>query len=323
MKYYSYLLIVLISMACGVSADKKAESVTDPLLLKKAIEQGNRISSNAQQALGSNLMKQIKSNGAAEAVEFCNLAAYPILDTLKTGLNIRVKRAAIKARNPNDLPTDLEKSIIEDYERAMANKQPLEPVVYALDKDMVLYASPIKTKNDMCLKCHGSELDQIDEATLSVIDRLYPDDRATGHVIGDIRGIWSIRFQKDELMRFEPDKNMALNGLQLLKQNCYSCHAPQSKSHDDIIAPPMEAVKRMYNRRYASKEAFKSAMISFIEEPTNDNAIMKGAIKRFGLMPKFPLSPEVIASITNYIYEKELEQPEWFEGHYQEMHGNN
>ena len=106
----------------------------------------------------------------------------------------------------------------------------------------------------------------------------------------------------------------------LLKQQCLICHGGAS-SHDKLIAPPMVAVKRRYKMQYASKEEFINGMVAWAANPTADKALMKGAVKEFNLMPK-PVTPEKeLKTIAKFIYENELEQPEWFAEHFQQMHG--
>jgi hypothetical protein len=319
MKYLYYILL-LFAIACS-SGEERVTEINDPSLIRKATDQGNRIASTAQQALGSQLIRTVQAEGPVAAVSFCNTAAYPILDSLKLDLNVKIKRAALKARNEDDLPTAYEKKIIESYEKAIASKQPITPVVQALGKNEVLYAAPIRTKNDLCLKCHGSAIDDIHESTLAKINALYPNDQATGHKVGDLRGIWSIRFQKEELINYKAPSELSLSGAELIKQNCYSCHNPDAADHDMLIAPPLEATKRRYLARFKTEEAFKDNMISFLKEPSKEKAIMNGPVKRFGVMPKFQWSDEVIEKMVDYIYANKLEQPDWFEEHYQEMHG--
>ncbi|MDZ7614046.1 MAG: hypothetical protein U5K51_10420 [Flavobacteriaceae bacterium] len=45
---------------------------------------------------------------------------------------------------------------------------------------------------------------------------------------------------------------------ELLKSKCYACHAVNTKSHDEIIAPPMAAVKRRYLMMYPDKRGICS-----------------------------------------------------------------
>lgn len=52
-------------------------------------------------------------------------------------------------------------------------------------------------------------------------------------------------------------------------------------------------------------------MLSFILNPKEETAVMKGPIKRFGLMPKPAVSEEDLKKIIAYIYDNELENPAW------------
>ena len=324
MKYFIFLIPILYWGCSGSShTGEKAENV-EPSMEKIALKQGNRISSQAQQALGSQLMKRINSEGPVAAVEFCNLAAYPILDSLDIDLDVKIKRASIKTRNPGNKADAVEERIIRSYQQLLAKEKSLTPVVEALGKEELLYAAPIQTKNKMCLNCHGAVSNEISEATLAKIQDLYPGDNAKGHKVGDLRGIWSITFKKEELLKLQMDDNAALDvndGLSLVKQNCYSCHSPNSASHDHIIAPPLEAVKRRYLRAADDdKRAFVSKMSRFLIDPSEQSALMKGPVRRFGVMPKFNWSEETIAKMVEYMYDHELEQPDWFEQHHREGH---
>lgn len=118
------------------------------------------------------------------------------------------------------------------------------------------------------------------------------------------------------------ENNQNGEALALLKTNCYACHNPYSNSHDNILAPPMVAVKYKYKKTYDSRDEFISKMVSFVVEPSKDNAIMKGPIKRFGLMPAIPtLKEDQAKEIVSYIFDNNIEKPEWFAEHFEEEHG--
>ncbi|OUR90816.1 hypothetical protein A9Q87_12760 [Flavobacteriales bacterium 34_180_T64] len=107
----------------------------------------------------------------------------------------------------------------------------------------------------------------------------------------------------------------------LMENNCYVCHN-LAASHDDLLAPPMIAVKRRYTSSQPTKAEFIEAIQTWIKNPNEANAKMYGAVKRFNVMPKMPFSEETIAQIADYMYEYDIAQPEWFEGHFNEMKGN-
>ncbi|RSK40366.1 c-type heme family protein [Mangrovimonas spongiae] len=109
-------------------------------------------------------------------------------------------------------------------------------------------------------------------------------------------------------------------GKKLMETNCYTCHSP-SASHEDRIGPPMIAIKKHYIDSNTSKEAFIKSMQEWIKNPTEDNAKMFGAVKRFGVMPKQHFPEETIRQIADYMYDFDIEQPEWFEDHFNEQKG--
>ena len=106
----------------------------------------------------------------------------------------------------------------------------------------------------------------------------------------------------------------------LLKNQCYACHSINSASHDDIIAPPMVAVKKRYLRLYDDKEEFVEAVSKWALNPEPDNAIMRGAVSQFKVMPKQIFKEVELKKIAEYIYANELEKPDWFMAHEKEMH---
>ena len=109
-------------------------------------------------------------------------------------------------------------------------------------------------------------------------------------------------------------------GKKLMKVHCYICH-DATTAEDKRLAPPMEAVKRRYAMGSDTKEQFISNIKTFIKHPTKDNAIMFGAVSRFGVMSKMAYPESVIEKIGDYMYDNELEKPDWFEAHYQKNHG--
>ncbi len=103
--------------------------------------------------------------------------------------------------------------------------------------------------------------------------------------------------------------------LTLLENNCYACHSP-SASAENRVAPPMEGVKRHYLTEGLSKEEFTKRISDFLANPSNENAKLKKAVKRFGLMPKMNFTDQQITQMANYMYTQELEKPSWFEKHF-------
>lgn len=109
-------------------------------------------------------------------------------------------------------------------------------------------------------------------------------------------------------------------GKKLMETKCYICHSP-TMAEGSRIAPPMVAIKARYGKDYDSKEEFANAIWAFVEKPTKENAKLKGAVKNFGLMPYQPYPEKEIRSISEFIFEYQIEEPEWFNKHWEAGHG--
>lgn len=137
--------------------------------------------------------------------------------------------------------------------------------------------------------------------------------------------ILSCNKKKEEYVSVESENvqidTIAHNGKKLMETHCYLCHSPSAKEGEGRIAPPMIAVKSRYLMDYDSKEDFVKAISSFVENPTDDNAKMHGAVKNFGIMPKQVFPENATAQIADFMFDYQIEEPTWFKEHWQ-GHGN-
>ena len=107
----------------------------------------------------------------------------------------------------------------------------------------------------------------------------------------------------------------------LMKNNCYACHNPNTESHETIIAPPFRAVKMHYTRTYDTKQEFVTAVVDWVQNPSKEKALMRGAVNKFNLMPMLPLGTKDLEKIAAYIYDNDVDQPKWMDSHMKEEHG--
>jgi hypothetical protein len=45
---------------------------------------------------------------------------------------------------------------------------------------------------EFCLQCHGEKGVDINAATISALEALYPDDHAVGYAANQLRGVWVV-----------------------------------------------------------------------------------------------------------------------------------
>lgn len=205
---FTLLLIVfaLIAKSCindenkGEQKVQKTEVKTEKQKIKAAeekamspLEKGKSIAQATQAALGKNLMQAIGEKGTAGAIEFCNIEAIPITDSLSKIHHATVKRVSDKNRNPKNTANEAELAYIENAKNQLADNQTIQPQLKEENGKWVAYY-PILT-NAMCLQCHGKS-EQISKEALAKIEAHYPKDQALGYKANEVRGIWVIEMKK-------------------------------------------------------------------------------------------------------------------------------
>lgn len=207
-----YISFIIITLAVLFDSCKSTEKESDLVAITElAMELGDEISARGQQALSSRLMAAIDSVGVGHALQFCNVHAYPILDSVQRETGASVKRVSERWRNANDAPDSLEQSILNDFSGLLANGDMPEARVVMADDAHVLYARPIMLGVPLCLNCHGIPGEDITAENALLIGELYPNDRATGHKKGDMRGMWSIRLEKARLQQMLEEREATLD----------------------------------------------------------------------------------------------------------------
>jgi hypothetical protein len=115
----------------------------------------------------------------------------PLTDSMSTHYHAKIKRVSDKNRNPNNKANAEEINYIAQFKADAVAKRESKPVVIEKGNQVQFYY-PIPT-NTMCLQCHGT---QIKPDVQQQILKLYPKDLAVGYAENEVRGIWSITFEK-------------------------------------------------------------------------------------------------------------------------------
>lgn len=182
-----WLLSVLVAfVACTHQTSKEAGG--------GELEQGKKIAQESFKALSSKLKQAMADGGPEHAVVFCNTAALPITDSLSQHFNATVKRTALKYRNPENKPDSTELNALVKYSNEIAEGGQPKPFITSINGTK-RFIAPIPTKG-LCLSCHGVPGKTIPQDLYTQITALYPEDMAVGFQEGDLRGIWSITFNK-------------------------------------------------------------------------------------------------------------------------------
>lgn len=177
------------------SVTTKIDGPLSDMEIKEYTLKGKSIAQLTFKTLAKNLKKAMKKGGPQLAIPFCNSQAMGLVDSLMKAENVIIKRTSNKIRNPKNKPSAIEGAQIAAYQMLLEEGKPIKPqIVQGKDNKVVFYA-PIKTKG-LCLKCHGTVGKTMKKADFELVKKLYPEDTATGYGEDELRGIWSIQFDR-------------------------------------------------------------------------------------------------------------------------------
>ena len=155
--------------------------------------EARKVASELPPKLLAVLKGEIEKSGPEGAIPVCKDMAPKMGGEVFKQTGWKIKRVSLKVRNEaRAIPDDWEKAALEDFDkRAAAGESPaqLEKGEKIGNEYRYVKALPVQP---LCLNCHGP-VDQISPAVKSVLDQHYPNDRATGYSVGQIRGAISVR----------------------------------------------------------------------------------------------------------------------------------
>ncbi len=186
LKLLSMSLLLGISVSC---ADNKSQT----------LENFEQSASEKIKALAGNLKKELsesmQSGGPVAAITTCRIKAPEITNALNSTDTVKIKRTSLRLRNPANEADNWEQQVLTSFEDKHSSGTPVDQLVYseeikAGDKTTfrMMRAIPMQP---VCLSCHGDKQTMGNEL-ISTLEQAYPDDRATGFSVGDIRGAFSV-----------------------------------------------------------------------------------------------------------------------------------
>lgn len=152
------------------------------------------ITSEAKTNLVQKLTTAIAEGGTKQAIPFCKINAIGFTNQLGKKHGVELRRITNKPRNPSNVLSNEEKDIFLEIEKlkTMAGVFPKKTITS--DASVTVYI-PIPV-GGLCLQCHGEPNLDIKKETLAVLEKEYPGDLAKGYRLGDLRGLFSVKFPK-------------------------------------------------------------------------------------------------------------------------------
>lgn len=136
----------------------------------------------------------LEKGGPLGAIAACNERAPAIASEQSARHGLAIGRTSLGVRNPANAPDAWERAVLEDFERRRAAGEDAADlvryeVVETDGRREFRFMKAIPT-GEVCLACHGAALAP---EVASRLDALYPDDRARGFAVGDLRGAFTVR----------------------------------------------------------------------------------------------------------------------------------
>lgn len=160
------------------------------------IPQARKVAGEVPPRLLATLTQAIEKGGPDGAIVVCREEAPRLAKAASEQSGWQVRRVSLRPRNPKAVPDAWERAALEDFDRRAAAGESLATlekaeVVVEGGQSVQRYMRALPTQS-LCLACHG-ESAQLSPAVSARLKELYPDDRAVGYAVGQIRGAMTIK----------------------------------------------------------------------------------------------------------------------------------
>jgi hypothetical protein len=160
------------------------------------IQDARQVASQVPPKLLATLSAAIDKGGPDGAIAVCRDEAPKLAKAASEQTGWSIRRVSLRQRNPKAVPDAWERAALEDFDRrAAAGESPatLEKAEVVNDggQKVQRYMRALPTQ-PLCLACHGDAA-SLSPAVSARLKELYPEDRAVGYAVGQIRGAMTIK----------------------------------------------------------------------------------------------------------------------------------
>ncbi len=139
-------------------------------------------------SLKSRLKSAINKGGLSAGVKVCSEQAPKIAEQLSTD-GWSIGRTSLRTRNTSNMPDEWELKTLADFEKLKQQGTEVNRLAkLSYGEQSFRYMKAIPT-GGLCLACHGTS---VTPDVKKVIQHYYPEDKAIGFNVGDIRGAFTL-----------------------------------------------------------------------------------------------------------------------------------
>lgn len=162
----------------------------------KLLEEARGVAGSIPPKLLGVLQEEIQKGGPEGAIGVCREKAPAMAKAASEQTGWAIRRVSLKNRNPKAVPDAWEEAVLKEFDkRAAGGEKPTSlekgEIVSVDGKQVYRYMKALPTQ-DICLQCHGAP-DRVGPAVQAKLKELYPNDKAVGYGLAEIRGAMTIR----------------------------------------------------------------------------------------------------------------------------------
>ncbi|MCX8117600.1 MAG: DUF3365 domain-containing protein [Desulfobacterota bacterium] len=168
----------------------------------KELLEARRIANELMETVRGLLMQEIQKGGFEGAVRVCSELAQEMTARLSSQTGHQIRRVSLRYRNPKNIPDPYEAKRLQELDRLNREKRLPEETFEIVEEGGVKYLRYLKplTVAPLCVTCHGPK-ENIPSDVQAILREKYPEDRATGFLVGDLRGAISVKIPLSESRR--------------------------------------------------------------------------------------------------------------------------
>ena len=136
------------------------------------------------------LKQALESGGPVNAIEVCSKKAPEIAQQLSSETGWSVKRVSLKPRNSKSaIPDAWEEKVLKEFDERQAKGESADTIAKGEIVDGRFRFMKAQGVEAVCLNCHAAD---IKPEVADALKKHYPDDKARGYSLGQIRGAFSL-----------------------------------------------------------------------------------------------------------------------------------
>lgn len=184
-------LILLLALSTVALAAPAAQAADEPW-----VADARAVAGAVPPRLLKVLTEAIDQGGPVGALGVCQDAAPKMAKAASEQSGWQIRRVSQRNRNPGAVPDAWELATLQDFDRRAAAGEPAQTLeraerVLVDGQPLQRYMRALPTQA-LCLNCHGAP-GQLAPGVAERLKTLYPDDRATGYSVGQIRGAITLK----------------------------------------------------------------------------------------------------------------------------------